>query len=164
MTACRTTGIALLLALLPACALAGPEGSYDVVGRNPDDNGEYRGTVTVKRTGETYEVLWEVAGTRFIGVGIGGVPGGTVTAHGAARDDDSVITVGYGDGNGYGIAHFDLQPDGVWKGVWTYAGSERISSEEWLPKGTATTRGAAASTGAQPAGTVKPTGDYLVRP
>ncbi|KQY40157.1 hypothetical protein ASD32_17355 [Rhizobium sp. Root483D2] len=137
----RSFGIAgLLLAAalsIPALsrpALADPVGTYDVTGINPDDGGEYQGTVAVRRTGETYSVEWTIAGMSSTGVGIGGRRGNTATT-GVASVDDDMITIGYGNGSGFGISQYDLQPDGSWKGHWAYGDGETISTETWIPTG-----------------------------
>ena len=76
-------------------ALAGPEGTYSVTGTNPGGSGTYRGIVTVSRTGETYKVIWDIAGTRFTGSGLGAAPvkGGAVMGPAASGDD--TLAVGY---------------------------------------------------------------------
>ncbi|WP_244482246.1 MULTISPECIES: hypothetical protein [unclassified Rhizobium] len=117
-------------------ALADPTGTYNVAGINPDDGGEYHGTVTVKRTGETYSVTWTIAGTEANGVGIGGKRGNTETT-GVASVDDDMITIGYGNESGFGISQYDLQPDGSWKGRWAYADGEKVSTETWTRPGAA---------------------------
>ena len=74
-------------------AWAGPEGTFDVVGKNPDDNGQYEGTVTVKRTGDTYSVVWDVAGT---GAGLllaWGVDAVLFAPAGGGRDDARLVTL-----------------------------------------------------------------------
>ncbi|MCF3639759.1 hypothetical protein LXM94_07220 [Rhizobium sp. TRM95111] len=157
------TGLAALALLMAASAAsAGPEGTFDVVGTNPDDNGRYEGTVTVKRTGETYAVVWDVAGTRFVGIGIGARPAGTAAAFSKASQGDTALSVGYGSGEAHGVAVYEEQPDGSWAGIWTYAGSPVVSTEVWYPKGKPKMRTTTA--GNQPAMSVKPTGDYTVRP
>ena len=158
----RTRLAALAWMIATTVAWAGPEGTFDVVGKNPDDNGQYEGTVTVKRTGDTYSVVWDVAGTRFVGIGIGAKPAGTAAGYAGASDGDTAIAVGYGSGSQHGLAVYEEQADGSWSGIWTYAGSAVVSSEVWYPKGGTKTR--SATTGNQPAMSVKPTGDYSVRP
>lgn len=132
----RDLGIAgiFLAVALSTPALADPVGSYDVVGVNPDTGGEYSGTVVVNRNGETYSVTWTIAGTESTGVGIGGKRGGSATT-GAGSPDDDMITIGYGNESGFGIAQYDLQPDGSWKGHWAYAGGEKVSTETWTRPG-----------------------------
>jgi hypothetical protein len=90
----RSFGIAgLLLAVaISTPALADPVGTYDVTGINPDDGGEYHGTVTVNRTGETYSVTWTIAGTESNGVGIGGKRGNAATTGVASADDDMITS------------------------------------------------------------------------
>ena len=130
-----TLGVFLsLVASTPA--LADPVGTYDVTGINPDDGGEYHGTVVVSRTGQTYAVTWTIAGTQSNGVGIGGKRGNTETA-GVASVDDDMISIGYGNESGFGISQYDLQPDGSWKGHWAYADGEKVSTETWVRSGAA---------------------------
>lgn len=126
----------LLAAALSTPALADPVGTYDVIGTNPDDGGEYQGTVVVSRTGETYSVAWTIAGTESNGVGIGGKRGSKETT-GIASANDDMITVGYGNESGFGISQYDRQPDGSWKGHWAYADGEKISTETWIRSGAA---------------------------
>ncbi len=52
-------------------ALADPVGRYTVEGKNPGGGPSYSGTVSVERTGQTYRVVWDVGGSRFIGTGVG---------------------------------------------------------------------------------------------
>jgi hypothetical protein len=128
------SALVVLLAAATA-ALAGPEGSYDVSGTNPGDGSSYSGRVTVEQTGETYQVIWDVAGTRFIGSGLGAAPvkGNTVMGPAAANDD--VLAVGYvsGDRN-FGLAFYVEQDDGTWSGIWTFGGSTAIGTEIWTPR------------------------------
>lgn len=122
--------------LIIACTLAwaGPEGTYDVTGKNPDSQSVYRGTVTVTRTGETYKVRWQIAGTQFIGSGIGAAPAKGNTIMGPADENDNVLAVGYVSGRGnFGLAYYIEQADGSWKGIWTFGGSEKIGTETWVP-------------------------------
>lgn len=130
-----TLGVFLILGC-GTSVLADPTGTYDVTGVNPDDGGEYSGTVAVTRNGETYSVVWTIAGSESSGVGIGGKRGNGAST-GAASPDDNMITIGYGNGDGFGISQYDLQADGSWKGHWAYAGSEKVSTETWTRQGAA---------------------------
>ncbi len=122
------------LALLTTASWADPTGRYNVVGTNPDSGGEYRGTVSVTRTGETYKVVWDIAGTRFVGTGLGAlVQKGRYTV-GPAHSEDTSISIGYVSGNSFGQAFYFEQKDGSWQGVWTYGGSKKIATETWYPK------------------------------
>ena len=120
------------LVIASAAAFAGPEGTYDVVGTNPDGDGEYRGVVTVTRTGETYRVVWDVQGTRFIGTGLGAIIRDNQIIVGAAQKGDSGLSVGYvAEDNSFGVALYFRQNDGSWDGVWAYGGGSNVATENW---------------------------------
>lgn len=131
--------LALSAPLIPTATLADPVGTYDVTGINPDSGGEYTGTVTVSRNGETYNIVWTIAGTESAGVGLGSKRDGSAST-GAASTEDDTLAIGYGNGDGFGIATYELQPDGAWKGYWAYGGGEKVSTETWTRPGGAKTR------------------------
>lgn len=112
-------------------AFAGPEGDYRVVGTNPDSKGEYEGVVSVRRNGETYQVIWDVQGTRFVGVGLGAVIRDGRFLVGPANKNDIAISVSYISGDSYGLAMYFEREDGSWEGVWTYGGSDQVATENW---------------------------------
>lgn len=105
---------ALVLSTTAALA-ADPVGSYAVEGANPGGRGKYTGTVTVERTGETYRVIWVVAGTRYVGTGIG---------------NKDFIAVSYRSGSDTGLALYG-EDGGNWTGVWTYANGRALGAEVW---------------------------------
>lgn len=115
-------------------AIAGPEGSYNVVGANPGGGNEYRGTVTVKRTGQTYSVVWNIGGTKYTGTGLGAANVKGTSIMGPASEDDSAISIGYISGGSFGMAFYVEQQDGSWKGVWTYGGSTEVGTETWVKR------------------------------
>jgi hypothetical protein len=122
----------LLTTILQAFpALAGPEGSYSVVGVNPDTGGNYTGRVEVSRVGDTYRVTWNIGGTRYIGTGLGArvVDGRYIV--GVASPDDTALAVGYVSAGSFGQAFYFVGADGQWTGVWTYGGSNVVSTEKW---------------------------------
>jgi len=96
-------------------ALADPVGTYEVEGSNPGGSGNYTGTVTVERTGDTYRVTWAIGGTRYVGTGIG------------TKD---FIAVSYRSGNNTGLALYG-EDGGNWTGIWTYAGGKKVGAEHW---------------------------------
>jgi hypothetical protein len=130
----RSIAAACLMLAAPALAWADPTGIYQVRGVNPDDGKQYTGTVKVVRNGETYNVTWNIAGQHFMGTGLGARFIGNRFQMGPAGPDDTAISVGYISGNSFGMAMYFQQPDGTWQGVWTYAGSDKASSENWLPR------------------------------
>ena len=89
-------------------------GSYNVEGRGPDGS-SYRGTVEVVPTGDTFRVTWLIDGQRYLGTGIG---------------DESFISVSYRSGNDTGLALL-VNENGVWSGIWTYAGGTKLGQERW---------------------------------
>ena len=109
------TAAAMLLAATPVLA-AEPTGDYTIEGTNPGGSGAYTGTVTVRKTGETYSVIWVVGGTRYIGTGIG---------------NKDFIAVSYRSGNNTGLALYG-EDGGNWTGIWTYAGGKQVGAERWL--------------------------------
>ncbi len=98
-----------------AAFAADPVGSYRVEGTNPGGGSQYKGTVTVTKTGETFRVIWVVAGTRYIGTGIG---------------DKDFLAVSYKSGSDTGLALYGSD-GGNWAGVWTYAGGRQVGAELW---------------------------------
>ena len=94
---------------------ADPVGKYDVTGGNPGGKGQYSGTVTVEKTGQTYRVVWVVGSTRYVGTGIG---------------DKNFIAVSYRSGNDTGLALYGAD-GGNWTGIWTYAGGRQVGPELW---------------------------------
>ena len=112
-------GLAAALLLASPLPLLAQEGQYRVQGTNPGGGGTYAGPVTVQKTGQTYQVVWQVEGTRFVGTGIGGPEGFAVT---------------YRSGNDTGVAIYVPGAQGGFEGVWTYAGARQIGQERWAPR------------------------------
>ena len=110
--------LSLVSVSLPAPASA-VEGYYTVRGSNPGGGGGYSGVVRVRRTGQTYEVVWEIGGTRFVGTGIGGPEG---------------IAVTYRARNNTGVAIYVPDAGGRYTGAWTYAGGREVAEEIWVPR------------------------------
>ena len=113
----RTLSSVLVLALLMSTAgFADPVGRYSVIGTDPGGKRTYRGDVVVERTDDTYQVVWDIEGTRTIGTGIG---------------NKDFIAVSYKSGSSTGIALYSDDGSGAWSGVWTYAGGTKIGTERW---------------------------------
>lgn len=113
-----TFAAAAILAIATPAFAADPGGEYTIEGTNPGGNGTYSGTVTVRKTGETYSVIWVVGGTRYVGTGIG---------------NKDFIAVSYRSGNDTGLALYG-EDGGNWTGIWTYAGGKQVGAERWLRK------------------------------
>ena len=106
-----------LLAMTVA-APADPVGRYKVTGTNPGDPSRYTGTVAVSRTGETYRVIWNIAGQQYEGTGIG---------------NKDFIAVSYRSGSQTGLALYGASGN-TWRGVWTYSNGRQIGTEVWEPQ------------------------------
>jgi hypothetical protein len=109
------TAAAVLALGTTAVFAADPVGTYVLEGANPGGGSKYTGTVTVERTGETYRVIWVVAGTRYVGTGIG---------------NKDFIAVSYRSGGETGLALYG-EDGGNWAGVWTVANGRTLGAEVW---------------------------------
>jgi hypothetical protein len=105
---------ALLLSAVSVLA-AEPEGTYRIEGANPGGGGKYTGTVAVTKTGETYQVVWVVGASRYVGTGIG---------------NKEFLAVSYKSGDNTGLALYGAD-GGNWTGIWTYAGGKQVGPEVW---------------------------------
>jgi hypothetical protein len=135
MSASRKWAAGAVLALATAFgipAMADPQGSYAISGTNPGDGAPYQGVLTITRTGQTYQLDWDVGGTQFTGIGLGAeiMPDNSLTI-GPASPNDKVMSVGYAVDGGFGQAFFVEQQDGTWKGIWAYGGGSEIGTEVW---------------------------------
>ena len=119
------------LITLTLSALAGPEGTYTVRGTNPGGQGEYSGTVSVRQTGQTYSVIWNVGGVKYTGTGLGAENSRGYSTMGPASTSDSSIAISYISDGTFGLAYYVEQDDGTWRGIWTYGGSDKIGTEIW---------------------------------
>jgi hypothetical protein len=132
MRALPLAGILMSL-MLPATALAGPEGLFHVKGVNPDDGRDYTGTVKIVRKGEIYRVVWKIGDDETVGVGVGlRLIDGQMVA-GPAGEADTGISISYAAGDTPGNATYTEFTDGTWRGVWAYKGYKKVSTEEWVP-------------------------------
>jgi len=128
-----STVVLIASLLMPAAAMAGPEGTFHVKGVNPDDGRDYTGTVKVVRKGEMYRVVWQIGDDETVGIGLGiRVVDGQMVA-GPASDKDTGIAISYTSGSTLGNATYTEFSDGTWRGIWAYKGYKNVSTEEWVP-------------------------------
>jgi hypothetical protein len=114
----KLMAVLAVIVLAGGAALANPVGKY--VNRGTKGNGTpFSGVVTVSKTGDTYRVVWVVAGQTYTGTGIG---------------SDDFLAVSYRSGNDTGLALYNRKSDGSWVGIWTYAGGQRIGTDVWQPR------------------------------
>lgn len=90
------------------------EGSYNVDGQNPNGT-TYRGTATIKQTGNHYTITWTVSGKTYTGTGP--LVGRTLTIKWKGRGGSS------------GVVVYTVTATGVLKGVWgaTNSGLETLT-------------------------------------
>jgi hypothetical protein len=93
-----SVGAAVALLWTFLSALADPVGTYDLSGTNPGNGTEYSGVVSVQRTGDTFLVVWTIAGSRQVGIGAGGGKSGgraCVLGDGSIQKAAALLVGGY---------------------------------------------------------------------
>lgn len=108
----------LLIASVPATAF---EGRYLIEGQNPGQALTYHGEALIRRTGDTYSVVWQIGSDRQVGTGI---LTGLVL---------SVVFQAVGASGG-GVASFEIANDRVTSGRWTLIGGRTTGVERWTPE------------------------------
>lgn len=109
--------LSLGLSMIATAALADPTGSYTVEGKSPDGTA-YKGSMAISKTGDTYKVVWTIAGDKYSGTAVG---------------DDSFLAVTYKAGGDAGLAVYGREGTG-WKGVWTMLGGTKLGAERLTRK------------------------------
>ncbi len=99
-------------------AAADPIGRYNVKGQNANNGSSYSGQVRVTRTGDTYQVVWDIGGQLAFGTGIGST---------------NFLVVSFLTGRQVGLALYARKNDGSWEGRWTNLGGRVIETEQWTP-------------------------------
>jgi hypothetical protein len=95
------------------------DGVYRVEGHGPRSADLYKGEAQIKKTGDTYTVVWRIGEMRHIGTGI-------LT--------DNVLSVFFQplDRNGApGVASFRIVDDKIARGSWTMLGGKEVGVETW---------------------------------
>jgi len=111
----------------PAWAEA-PLGDWFCVGQNPGDKRQYKGQVSVIKSGETYTVMWRFGNSTYIGTGIEqqGAFAVAFTQNQMTPQPNPVV----------GLALFRRQGEN-WEGQWTQMGSQSLGRETWTRMGNA---------------------------
>ena len=91
------------------------EGEYSIIGSNPGSKNRYGGKLRIKRTGDTYQLQWNVNDSITTGVGI-------------RVDDDLYVAFG-GKDQVYGVVAYTFDGKRA-KGVWTLGGESHIGTED----------------------------------
>jgi hypothetical protein len=88
------------------------EGMHTVKGLNPDGT-SYQGSLTITKTGETYQLEWEILGRKIKGVAI--------------KVDDALFATSVYDGT-FGVVGYAFDGPRA-KGVWTTDGESKLGTE-----------------------------------
>lgn len=89
------------------------DGTYTIQGTYPNSK-SYTGSISIKKTGTTYQCEWSV---------------GTVTYKGVGLVENNRFVVGYGvTGNTYGIVKYTLSKNKA-NGIWTFANAANTGVE-----------------------------------
>jgi hypothetical protein len=91
------------------------EGEYSIIGSNPGSKNRYGGKLRIKRTGDTYQLQWNVNDSITTGVGI-------------RVDDDLYVAFG-GKDQVYGVVAYTFDGKRA-KGLWTLGGASQTGTED----------------------------------
>jgi hypothetical protein len=108
-----------LLILGGWCAAASAQtvgGEYTVKGTNPDGS-SYGGTAEITPSGDTCRMVWHTGST----------------SRGICMLANKSFAESYRMGDTFGLVIYEVQPDGVLKGVWTVADQKGAGTETLIP-------------------------------
>jgi hypothetical protein len=97
------------------------DGVYRVEGHSPGSAEVYKGEAQIKKTGDTYTVIWRIGESGHVGTGI-------LT--------DNVLSIFFQPLDrraSAGIASFHVIDDKVVDGTWTILGGKAVGEERWFP-------------------------------
>jgi hypothetical protein len=111
-----TFGFLLFAGWCAAASAQNVGGSYTVKGTNPNGS-TYSGTAEITPSGDTCRMIWHTGST----------------ARGICMLSHKALAATYRMGDTYGLVIYELQPDGVLKGVWTVADEKGAGTEILTP-------------------------------
>jgi hypothetical protein len=97
------------------------EGVYQVEGTGPESEQAYKGEAQVKKTGDTYTVVWRIGESGHVGTGI-------LTA-----DVLSIFFQPLDRRGSPGVASFRVIAGKITDGTWTVLGGKVVGKERWVP-------------------------------
>jgi hypothetical protein len=113
--------VATMLAFSVAAQAESIEGFYRVEGHGPGPDQAYKGAAQVKKTGETYTIVWQIGESGHIGTGL-------LTA-----DVLSIFFQPLDRRGAPGIASFRIIEGKIAGGTWTVLGGKLVGEERWIP-------------------------------
>ena len=112
--------IILAMAIVVGCGAAASAqtvgGKYTVRGTNPDGSA-YGGTAEITPSGDTCRMIWHTGST----------------SRGICMLANKSFAASYRLGDSYGLVIYEVQPDGILKGVWTVADQTGAGTETLTP-------------------------------
>ncbi len=108
-------------ALTIGAAAEGIDGLYRVEGHSPGSSETYKGQAQIKKTGDTYTVVWRIGESGHVGTGI--LTGNVLSVFFQPLDRRAAP----------GIASFHVEDDKVTEGTWTVLGGNAVGVERWIP-------------------------------
>lgn len=111
-------GVALIVGT--AAHAQGIEGVYRIEGQGPESEQAYKGEAQVKKTGDTYTVVWRIGESGHVGTGI-------LTA-----DVLSIFFQPLDRRGAPGVASFRVIEGKISNGTWTVLGGKVVGVERWV--------------------------------
>ncbi len=108
-------------ALAVGAAAEGIDGVYRVEGHSPGSSETYKGQAQIKKTGDTYTVVWRIGESGHVGTGI--LTGNVLSIFFQPLDRRAAP----------GVASFLVEDDKVTNGTWTVLGGNAVGEERWFP-------------------------------
>jgi hypothetical protein len=119
---CRVLcSLALGAALTVSASAEGIDGVYRVEGHSPGSGETYKGEAQIKKTGDTYTVVWRIGESGHVGTGI-------LTA-----DVLSIFFQPLDRRGAPGVASFRVIEGKIANGTWTVLGGKVVGTERWVP-------------------------------
>jgi hypothetical protein len=109
------------VAMTMSAAAEGIDGLYRVEGHSPGSTETYKGQAQIKKTGDTYTVVWRIGESGHVGTGI--LRGNVLSVFFQPLDRRAAP----------GIASFLITDDKVTEGTWTVLGGNAVGVERWIP-------------------------------
>jgi hypothetical protein len=109
------------MAMTISAAAEGIDGFYRVEGHSPGSTDTYKGQAQIKKTGDTYTVVWRIGESGHVGTGI--LRGNVLSVFFQPLDRRAAP----------GIASFLITDDKVTEGTWTVLGGNAVGVERWVP-------------------------------
>jgi hypothetical protein len=116
----RPVSVFALLVLSVTARAEGIEGFYRVEGSGPGPGQPYEGEAQIKKTGETYTIMWRIGERGHVGTGI------------LTSDVLSIFFLPLDGRGAAGVASLRVIGGKVAGGTWTVLGGKLVGQERWV--------------------------------